>query len=371
LLKGLPAVLVLTDATPLSPSDRLSIANWVDKGGLLLRFAGPKLAAAEPTDRDPLLPTELRTGGRSLSGAMSWTEPAHLAPFPEDSPFSGLDIPSDVTVSRQILAEPSMDLDRKVWARLADGTPLITADKREAGTVVLVHTSADPDWSSLSLSGLFPQMLRRIVAYSAGISRAPDHGALEPYRVLDGFARLRPPRGEAAAITAERFDSTTPDPRHPPGYYGETDSRRALNLTQTVTTVSGLDSLPGAIEREDYDQRPGEVSLARWLMGAALALATLDTLVALWLVAQGPARGSARGDRDDAGPGGMRDGTLRDGSGRRSTGRSGDVRRGCAHRGGGGAGHAGLCRDWRRRDRQDQQGRPARVGPPADPAHRD
>jgi hypothetical protein len=282
LLKGAPAVLVLTDATPLSPQDRLAIANWVDKGGLLLRFAGPKLAAAEPTSRDPLLPTELRTGGRSLAGAMSWTEPAHLAPFAQDSPFSGLDIPSDVTVSRQILAEPSIDLDRKVWARLVDGTPLITADKRGNGTVVLVHTSADPDWSNLSLSGLFPQMLRRIVAYSAGISRAPDHGALEPYRVLDGFARLRPPSGASSAITAERFDSTVPDAQHPPGYYGEADSRRALNLTQSVTTVTALESLPPALDRGNYTA-PGEVSLAPWLMGAALALGAIDTIVALWL----------------------------------------------------------------------------------------
>jgi hypothetical protein len=282
LLKGSPAVLALTDATPLSPSDRLALVNWVDRGGLLLRFAGPRLAAAEPTDHDRLLPTELRTGGRSLAGAMSWTEPEHLAPFAEDSPFAGLDIPKDVTVSRQILAEPSIDLDRKVWARLTDGTPLITADKRGSGTVVLVHTSADPDWSNLSLSGLFPQMLRRIVAYSAGISRTPDHGALEPYRVFDGFARLKPPSGEAAAITAERFDGTMPDPQHPPGYYGETDSRRALNLTQMITAVTALGSLPSALDVRNY-AAPGEVSLSPWLMGAALALAAIDTILALWL----------------------------------------------------------------------------------------
>ncbi len=282
LLKGLPAVLIVTDATFMAPEDRQAIAQWVAKGGLLLRFAGPKLAAAEPADNDPLLPTLLRTGGRSLSGAMSWTEPAHLAPFTDTSPFDGLEIPKDVTVSRQILAEPSLDLDRKVWARLADGTPLITADKREAGTVVLVHTSASPDWSNLSLSGLFPQMLRRIVAYSAGISHAPDHGTLEPYRVLDGFARLRTPAGATAAVPAEKFDSIAPDAEHPPGYYGETDSRRALNLTQTLKTIEPLGALPGSIDRQDY-AASGEVSLAPWLLGAALLLASIDTIVALWL----------------------------------------------------------------------------------------
>jgi hypothetical protein len=282
LLKGQPAVLVLTDASILKAGDRRAIAEWVAKGGLLLRFAGPKLAAADPAARDGLLPTELRTGGRSLSGAMSWTEPAALAPFPDNSPFAGLDIAKEVTVSRQILAEPGIDLDRKVWARLADGTPLITADKRDAGTVVLIHTSADPSWSNLSLSGLFPQMLRRMVAYSAGISRAPEHGVLEPYRVLDGLGRLHAPGGAAAAIVADRFDGTTPEPQHPSGYYGETDSRRALNMTQTVTEIAPLSGLPLRLNRQEYIA-PGEVSLAPWFLGAVMALAAIDTIVALWL----------------------------------------------------------------------------------------
>jgi hypothetical protein len=281
-LKNEPAVLVLPDDAAISSDERAQLIGWIAKGGLLLRFAGPKLAAADPAASDALLPTALRTGGRSLSGAMSWTEPAKLSPFPESSPLSGLDIPADVTVSRQILAEPGLDLDRKVWARLTDGTPLITADKRGAGTVVLVHTSADPSWSNLSLSGLFPQILRRIVAYSAGVSRAQDHGALDPYRVLDGFGRLNAPGGATAALAADRFAGTTPDPQHPPGYYGEADARRALNLTQTVTDVGPLEGLPDALQKQVY-KSSGETSLAAWFLAGVLALAAIDTLVALWL----------------------------------------------------------------------------------------
>lgn len=299
LLKSEPAVLVLSDDVAISADDRTRLIGWVSKGGMLLRFAGPRLAAADPAASDALLPTALRTGGRSLSGAMSWTEPAKLSPFPESSPLAGLEIPADVTVSRQILAEPGLDLDRKVWARLADGTPLITADKRDAGTVVLVHTSADPSWSNLSLSGLFPQILRRIVAYSAGISRVQDHGTLDPYRVMDGFGRLGSPGGAAAAIAAERFAGTTPDPQHPPGYYGEADARRALNLTQTVTDIDPLEGLPDALDKQAY-KASGEVSLAPWFLGAVLLLAAIDTLVALWLGGTLPAVSRIRWRRQAA-----------------------------------------------------------------------
>ena len=126
LLKRELAVLIYADAGPDSPAEEAAVGKWIDAGGLLLRFAGPQLAEQS----DHLLPVRLRRGGRTIGGALSWEKPAHLAPFAADSPFAGLAIPADVTVSRQVLAEPDLDLDNKTWARLADGTPLVTAEKR-------------------------------------------------------------------------------------------------------------------------------------------------------------------------------------------------------------------------------------------------
>ncbi len=58
--------------------------DWVEEGGLLVRFAGPRLAASDVgrSDEDPLMPVRLRAGGRSVGGAMSWGEPKALAPVP-------------------------------------------------------------------------------------------------------------------------------------------------------------------------------------------------------------------------------------------------------------------------------------------------
>jgi hypothetical protein len=47
-----------------------------------------------------------------------------------------------------VLAEPEIDLGDKTWARLDDGTPLITGERRGEGWLVLVHTTADADWST-------------------------------------------------------------------------------------------------------------------------------------------------------------------------------------------------------------------------------
>src|SRR5205085_646052 len=130
---------------------REQLTHWIDDGGVLVRFAGPRLAAGD----DDLVPVRLRRGGRILGGSLSWEQPQQLAPFARESPFLGMPIPSDVTVSRQVLAEPDADLTDRTWATLGDGTPLVTAARRGKGQVVLFHITADTRWSDLPLSGPF------------------------------------------------------------------------------------------------------------------------------------------------------------------------------------------------------------------------
>jgi hypothetical protein len=274
LLQREVAVLLLPDATALESADRAALVKWMDAGGLVLRFAGPNLAE----NPDDFLPVTLRRGGRVLGGALSWEKPAHLAPFDADSPFSGLAIPDDVTVNRQVLAEPSLDLSGKTWARLTDGTPLVTAEKHGKGWLVLVHTTADPEWSSLPISGLFVDMLRRIVGLSQGVAAASE-GPLPPVETLDGFGRLGGAPASAQLIAAGAFASTRVNARHPPGFYGTTDARRALNLAGAVDSLAALTRLPNAAALTPYE-RGREMDFRPWLLGGALGLALADLIVA-------------------------------------------------------------------------------------------
>jgi hypothetical protein len=275
LLKGDIAVLAFPDVPLAGVEEKASLVKWMEGGGVVVRFAGPHLA--EQAD-DDLLPVTLRRGGRTLGGALSWEKPARLAAFTADSPFAGLDIPPDVTVSRQVLAEPTVDLGGKTWARLTDGTPLVTAEKRGKGWLVLVHTTADPEWSNLAISGLFVDMLRRIVALSQGVAGNTDK-ALPPVETLDGFGRLQRAPSSAVTIAAGAFAETTASPAHPPGFYGTPDQRRALNLAGAVKRFAALGALPEGAERETY-ARSTEVDFRPWLLGGALALALIDLVIA-------------------------------------------------------------------------------------------
>jgi Domain of unknown function (DUF4159)/Aerotolerance regulator N-terminal len=278
LLQGKQAVIVLADIGTLSAAEINQLAGWIERGGVLLRFAGQWLAQKP----DELLPVRLRGTDRAMGGAMSWAQPLRLAPFPATSPFTGLKVPNDVTIRRQVLAEPEIDLGDKTWARLTDGTPLVTAARRGQGWIVLVHTTANADWSSLAISGLFVEMLQRIVALSEGILESEGGEPLPPLESLDGFGRLTTPPPIATAVTPQVIDAGTIDPRHPPGYYGRGSVRRALNLASGVRQFLPLGDLPSGVVEATYAKSP-EIDLKPWLLALALPLIILDMLIALLL----------------------------------------------------------------------------------------
>jgi len=94
------------------------------------------------------------------------------------------------------MAQPDPDLPNRVMAALEDGTPLVTGQSRGLGRVVLVHVTANAEWSSLPLSGLFVQMLERIALLSGqtigdGEDLAGTNWVAE--RILNGQGRLEEP----------------------------------------------------------------------------------------------------------------------------------------------------------------------------------
>ncbi len=287
------AVLALPDIGNLTAEERGRLNDWVKSGGLLLRFAGPRMAA---DNDDELLPVRLRGGDRILGGALTWDSPATLSSFAAGTPFAGLEIADDVTIERQVLAEPSLELVEKTWARLSDGTPLITAEAREAGWVVLVHTTANTDWSNLALSGLFVEMLQRLVAVSQGVADGNANGVpLPPLQVMNGFGRLTTPGASVMPLPAVEAPETegaqgeagvsakaTVDANHPPGFYGEDVKQRiAHNLASNLPQLRALGDIAG-VTQASYSKSE-EIDLKPWFLFAALLLALADMLISFFM----------------------------------------------------------------------------------------
>ncbi len=280
-----PDVIVLADIAKLSEAESAPLLEWIDQGGMLVRFAGPRVAASDISrvDEDPLMPVRLRAGGRSVGGAMSWGAPKSLAPFRDSSPFFGLSIPEDVAVSAQIVAQPDPTLAARVIASLSDGTPLVTRKTVGQGQIVLFHVTATAEWSTLPLSGLFVEMMERLAVSSSAAS--PDAGDLAgttwtPLRVMDGYGVLSD-AGNLAGVDGPDLVTVPAGPAIPPGIYGSGDRRLARNVFGEDSVLTPA-TWPADVPVRGLAVAP-EKQISGWLLGLSILLLLADVIASLSL----------------------------------------------------------------------------------------
>jgi Domain of unknown function (DUF4159)/Aerotolerance regulator N-terminal len=285
LLAEKPNIVALADVGLALGDTYDALTKFVEDGGTLIRFAGPRLA----NTADDLLPVRLRRNGRVLGGAMSWETPKALAEFDASSPFYGLPAAKDVSVQRQVLAEPDPGLVSKTWARLSDGTPLVTAEKRGKGLIVLFHVNADTSWSNLPISGLFVDMLKRIADMSSESAplldesegaNASDARMLPPLKALDGFGLLGDPGPNAQALPVNFAGAASAE--HPPGFYGVGDAVVALQPLQAKDELSHFDFATAGLSPGEL-KASAPVDFRGPLLAAALIAFILDALLVLLL----------------------------------------------------------------------------------------
>jgi hypothetical protein len=279
-------MIILADVGNVAGDAHERLARWVDDGGVLVRFAGPRLAAAD----DELVPVKLRRGGRILGGSLSWDQPQQLAAFARTSPFDGMMVPGDVTVNRQVLAEPDATLTEHSWATLGDGTPLVTAARKGKGMIVLFHVTADTRWSDLPLSGAFVDMLKRIVGLSGANASTEANAAtgasstardvVPPTRTLDGFGAFQPPPPTARPVAAGYAGRATAD--NPPGFYGPPEGLVAVNTLAPADRLGPIDYRP-LDPRMEYFRTSEPQDLRGPIFLVSLALLLIDALVVFWL----------------------------------------------------------------------------------------
>lgn len=273
------SMLILPDTTTLTQDERTRLRNWVEKGGMLIRFAGNNLAYNIAAD--DLVPVKLRSGIREFGGTLSWEQNFSMAPFPDHSPFAGLPLPRNLSFKAQILAEPNAELERKVWAKLSDGTPLVTGSSEGKGFLVLFHTSGNASWSDLVLSNTFVQMLGRLSDLSSGVAleEGKADSLLPPISLLDGSGQLTTPDITSSPLTVKEIAEGPAGPTRMPGIYGKNNRYNALNVT------SGLKYIPVPLDLANIHSLANHdnLDLKPLLLLAVLLLLLIDLLLSLFL----------------------------------------------------------------------------------------
>ena len=266
--------------------DRL--ARWIEDGGVLVRFAGPRLAAprrrsraGEAAPRRPHPGRQPELGQAAAARGVFARRPVRRH---ERAERRHRQPPGAGRAGRRAFSDHT-------WATLADGTPLVTAAKRGKGLIVLFHVTADTRWSDLPLSGSFVDMLKRIVAL-AGTTAVAEPAAEQkaedrrmrrcaPSRVLDGFGIFTSPPATARPVPADYAAA-----RHPTIRPASTARRRTCSPSIRLAAndrPAPLDfSALGHATQEIYRKTEPQ-DLRGPILLAALALFLLDALIVLWL----------------------------------------------------------------------------------------
>jgi hypothetical protein len=183
------SVLVLADVGTLDRDNHAKVTGFVEKGGLLLRFAGTPARGRN----DDLVPVR-SAGAAAISAARSPGRAPDARALLSREPLLRA---RDPARSRRPPPDPGRAGRRGAaqdLGALEDGTPIVTADRRGEGLIVLVHVTADAAWSNLPLTGLFLDMLRRTVALAGTTSAAAS----------DPAPRRRPSRPPACSTGSAR-----------------------------------------------------------------------------------------------------------------------------------------------------------------------
>lgn len=285
------SVIFISDSERLNDSDLEPIMNWVNEGGIIVRFADESLAGGRLSE---LTPVPLRNTGRSLQSALSWAKPQTINRFTENSPFQSLPISNDIEIKRQILAEPFMELGNYVWAEIEDGTPLITAKKTGDGWLILYHVGAQPDWSNLPLSGLFVEQLLKIIDIAQGTVVADNQGLANAdfhiERRLDADQTLSSPKGYEKILPLQQSQQKrTLSDLSPAGIYGNGDASITINVGDNAHAYRRA-SYPSFITTYSY-QNENSADFKKWFLIAALVLLFIDCLYRIYSGASWPLHG--------------------------------------------------------------------------------
>lgn len=277
------SVLIIPDSTPVGADTiaQQKLESWMNDGGTIIRFAGPNLAQEAHTN-DPLLPVDLRSGSHVLVDTIvGGAEGLRVQEFSGDTPFGSITPDETISISRQIIVSPTPDLEERVWARLSDGSPLVTQADRGSGQVILFHTTANTLWSELPYSNNFVDMLVATISHSNSIEDTSDYElpVMPPISVLNGNGELRSPPAIVEPLTQGVIDNRLLDTRHRPGLYGTSLMTVPYNISNAVTSVDALRPLPESITRQYYRDAQSKDEMKGWLWSGAIVLALLGSAV--------------------------------------------------------------------------------------------
>ncbi len=203
--------------------------EWLLEGGTLIRFSGERLVE----EKSNFLPSQgTYSKIRNIEGQLTINNNLFISDFEKDSIFTGLQIPKDITINKQLIFD-SYPKQINVLAKLNDNTPLVSMKKLGEGKIILFHIGANNNWSNLPISSLFPDMINRVLLFSKNYNSS-DLKNLTLNKEMDGFGNLVLPKKIITFDSFDKLKTLKPSTNNPPGKYENNQISIALNLSTNI-----------------------------------------------------------------------------------------------------------------------------------------
>ena len=252
------AVVVAADLAGLRPSAEPALRRFVERGGGLVVFTGPRgLDGGGPAwlpARTGRIVDRAADRGAAL-GDLDRDHPV-FEPFQET-------LTTDFGSARYFrYRELAADSTGTVLARFDDGRPAIVAGRLGNGRIVMLASTADGVWSDLPLQPVFLPLVQRLVSWAGGIGeerQAFEVGDVAVLPTTGAGLTIQRPNGDLERI--EPDSATHPLTLDAPGFF---EVRR---VGAETTPVASYAVNPPAVESDLTLAAPAEIGGALRVSG--------------------------------------------------------------------------------------------------------
>lgn len=257
------------------------ILQWIGEGGTFLKFAGDKfLSHAENNQLSSVLGIiPITKKVISVDGELSFKRNLSIAQISGKSPIRDFEIPKKIKINKYIEIPKNIDnLKLKFWVKLDNGAPLITQRPYEKGNLILVHLPANNEWSNISLSIFFPDLLNKIIQISRGINAEEVQQIFKPLKILDALGNLVEPRIDTLNLDSKIFMDSKLTRDNPPGLYKNELGFHGLNISDYLQNEYDYIYLPKEIIIDDFNSN-SSFEIKNFLVLLCLLVFVCETLV--------------------------------------------------------------------------------------------
>lgn len=273
----LPA-LILPDVA-LTAAEQKTLQEYVQQGGLLIRWLGPVSLAAAHTDH--LYPLSFLPDVRQAQSLTAQGGALHAARWPAASPLQDIKLPVDLTFTQMLNLKPAND-QGQIWAQLQNQMPWIAAQQMGKGKLIAVYTTATPEWSNVAITGLMPELLAGLLRQAGQTENAdtPNDIQLVLRQAVNESGQLMPP-ATSSTITRAQNGALQITQQTLPGLYRGQNDQVFLNLGAQWQTLRVFQRWPDNTNF-DYTTAPSvdqDLGIYLWLLAFLLFL--LDSCLTL------------------------------------------------------------------------------------------